>query len=335
MAAEIRNIPKGDVGPLPPAITPDDAEDILYQRAGREKPAPRPQTAAEHAVETATFDNLTPEALALKTGRMAQAAASGALQAQRVMKDLKDTVGIQSVNLVGIQDSLTNLRRALRIHDQSVKATESAANPQLNPLLSQYLPFDSQAVVEEFFEVDDRTVALQRYISKQLTWDPATFCHDMVALLCTFQYRIGKLKHALDTAKSNYLPISRISDYSFPGERQTYSELTYIPARLEQFLKSAAEFVARESGKVADMKQVRKQLRRAFQASKVRHEREVIGERTKHPDDRPKKKQPGRKKRMPTKRRRHDDSDSEQEAGPSGQQKPPAEDIVNIDSDSD
>ncbi len=192
MAESILNIPKGAVGPAPPRLTPDEAEALLYERAGRERPAQRPQTDAERAVETARFDNLTPEALALKTARMAQTAASGALEAQRVIKDMKDSIGIHTVSLAGVQDSIANLRRALRIHDQSVKATESAANPQLNPLLSGFLPFDAQAVVEEFFELKERTVALQRYISKMVPWNPSTFCHDMVALICTFQYRIGK-----------------------------------------------------------------------------------------------------------------------------------------------
>ncbi len=69
------------------------------------------------------------------------------------------------------------------------------------------------------------------------------------------------------------------SDFSFPGERQTYSDLTYIPQRLEVFLKSTAEWVARESGKEADMNTVKKQLRRAFQASKVRYELQKEAER--------------------------------------------------------
>ncbi len=192
MAESIRNIPKGAVGPAPPALTPEEAEKLLYERAGREQPPPRPPTAAEQAVETAIFQGLSQEALALKTAHMAQTAASGALMAQRVIKDLKDTVGIHSVSFAGMQDSIANLRRALRIHDQSVKATESAANPQLNPLLSGFLPFDAQAVVEEFFELKERTVALQRYISKMVPWNPSTFAHDMVALICTYQYRIGK-----------------------------------------------------------------------------------------------------------------------------------------------
>ena len=192
MAESIRNIPKGAVGPAPPQLTTEEAEHLLYDRAGKEPPQPRPPTDWERAVETARFDNLTPEALAIKTARMAQTAASGALQAQRVIKDLKDTMGIHTISLAGMQDSIANLRRALRIHDQSVKATESAANPQLNPLLSGFLPFDAQAVVEEFFELKERTVALQRYISKMVPWNPSTFAHDMVALICTFQYRIGK-----------------------------------------------------------------------------------------------------------------------------------------------
>ncbi len=46
------------------------------------------------------------------------------------------------------------------------------------------------------------------------------------------------------------------------------------------FLKATAEWVARESGKEADMTKVKKQLRTAFQASKVRHERKIQAERT-------------------------------------------------------
>ncbi len=192
MAESIRNIPKGAVGPAPPTFTTEEAEAMLYERAGKEKPAPRPRSDAEHAVEMATFVGLSPEQLALKTAQMAQIGASGALEAQRVVKDMRDSIGIHTLSLAGMQDSIANLRRALRIHDQSVKATESAANPQLNPLLSGYLPFDAQAVVEEFFELNERTVALQRYIAKMIPWHPSTFAHDMVALICTFQYRIGK-----------------------------------------------------------------------------------------------------------------------------------------------
>ncbi len=192
MAESILNIPKGAVGPAPPQLTTEEAQHLLYDRAGQEMPAPSAPSDWERAVDSARFDNLTPEALALKTARMAQAAASGVLQTQRAVKNMQDTIGIHSVSLAGMQDSIANLRRALRIHDQSVKATESAANPQLNPLLSGFLPFDSQPVVEEFFELKERTVALQRYISKMIPWNPSTFAHDMVALICTFQYRIGK-----------------------------------------------------------------------------------------------------------------------------------------------
>ncbi len=51
-------------------------------------------------------------------------------------------------------------------------------------------------------------------------------------------------------------------------------------------MKSTAEWVARESGKEADMPKIKKQLRCAFQASKVRHEREIQAERTIEPDKR-------------------------------------------------
>ncbi len=82
------------------------------------------------------------------------------------------------------------------------------------------------------------------------------------------------------------------------------------------------------------MKQVKKQLRRAFQASKVRHERDIIAERTKQPDDRkrtPQKKRHAKKgKLMPTKRRRRHESESD---APSGSKKDPEEVVEIPDSD--
>ncbi len=265
IAERVKAIPKGATGPAQVPMSGEDAERLLYERAGKEKPALHGKSAEERALDATGFEGDTPEELAVKTAKIAKSGANSSLQMQRAMRDIRDTLDIHSVSLIGMQDTLANLRRAMRVHDVSVKATESAHNPQLNPLLVNYLPFDSQPVVEEFFEVNDRTIALQRYVSKMVPWDPSTFAHNMVALLCTYQYRI---------------------DYAFPGERNTIAKLAYIPERLEVFLKSAAEFVARESGKVADMKTVKNQLRRAFQASKVRREREANEERALQPDER-------------------------------------------------
>ncbi len=73
---------------------------------------------------------------------------------------------------------------------EPVNAKEIQHNPNLNPLLSGYVPFDSQESVNTFMESLDRVVALQRYVRAQVPWEEGSFVRNMVRLVCTREYRL-------------------------------------------------------------------------------------------------------------------------------------------------
>ena len=79
-----------------------------------------------------------------------------------------------------------------------VTGQETAYNPNLNPLLAGFIPFDSNDAAEEFLNVPERTVALQRYIANVIKWEQATFARNMVRLILTYQYRYD---HAFPAGK--------------------------------------------------------------------------------------------------------------------------------------
>ena len=166
-----------------------------------------------------------------------------------------------------------------------VTSKETAHNPLLNPLLSTYVPFDSQTSVNTFFESQDRIVALQRYIRENVTWDQSSFVRRMLRLICTLEYRY---EHSYPGAKITKVTIDndstilpRILSYhnSIQGE-------VYIPERLRDFLRSTAAFVADKAGYVADMALVEKQLREYFQKSNVKRELKSRHDIDKKPDAR-------------------------------------------------
>ena len=72
-----------------------------------------------------------------------------------------------------------------------VSSKEYAHNVRLNPMLSGFIPFDSQESVNAFLESPDRIVALQRYIKDQVPWEQSSFGRDMLRLICTREYRLA------------------------------------------------------------------------------------------------------------------------------------------------
>ena len=91
-----------------------------------------------------------------------------------------------------------------RASTDPVTSRETAHNPLLNPLLSTYVPFDSQTSVNTFFDSQDRIVALQRYVRKNVKWDQSSFVRRMLRLICTMEYRY---EHAYPAGK-----ITKVND---------------------------------------------------------------------------------------------------------------------------
>ncbi len=90
-----------------------------------------------------------------------------------------------------------------------ISSKEYAHNVRLNPLLSGFVPFDSQESVNTFLESPERIVALQRYVKEHVPWDQASFGRDMIRLICTLEYRLAHAYPGGKTYKVSSLRVYR------------------------------------------------------------------------------------------------------------------------------
>ena len=123
------------------------------------------------------------------------------------LRGLQDQVrllldGNKAIVLRKIFSQVASVRRIVARSDADpVNTREVQHNPNLNPLLSGYVPFDSQDSVNTFMESVDRVVALQRYVRSQVPWEEASFVRNMVRLVCTREYRYNHDYIGLKTRK--------------------------------------------------------------------------------------------------------------------------------------
>ncbi len=224
-----------------------ELEAILHSKCGS-KPKELPQLSeAEQKIkdETVTGRESARE-LFTRAAKYSRVAAKTALSNQRGIVVCMDKIDTHTRSLVLITEYLADLRRVMTKYDRPVHQQELMANPDLNPYLAGYIPFDDPLLTQEFFESQERIYALNRYVTDKIRWDPSTFIPRLVDLICTPSYRIK---------------------FSFPG-KQTLTSLVYIPQKLADFLIGAAELAAFDQGGCNPDK-VRDQLRVAFQASQV------------------------------------------------------------------
>ena len=225
-----------------------ELEAYLHSKAGS-KPKELPgMSETEVAIESeeVTGKETTKELLTRSAG-YSRVAAKTALANQRGITILMGKVDLHTRVNVMMFEILNDLRRVMTKYDRPVNRDELMANPDLNPYLSGYIPFNNQHAVKEFVAQPDRTYALQRWILSKLTWDVNSFVSRMCDLVCTPEYRIK---------------------YSFPG-KQTLAQLIYIPEKFATFLYGVAEQAAQDSGYFNPDK-IHDQLRVAFQASSVK-----------------------------------------------------------------
>ncbi len=245
-----------------------ELEAYLHSRVGTKPRDPPELTQAEVNIEEETVSGKEPgrELITRAVGYSRVAAKTG-LANQRGITVLLDKLDLHTRVHVITLEILNDLRRVMTKYDRPVHKEELMSNPDLNPYLSGYVPFNNQTAVKEFVDQPERTYALQRWILGKLSWDVNTFVSRMVDLVCTPEYRIR---------------------FSFPG-KQTMAHLIYIPEKFATLLFGVAEQAAADQG-FHNPDKIRDQLRVAFQACNVK--------RKNRPEEDPSKK--GKKRRRRT-----------------------------------
>ncbi len=186
------------------------------------------------------------------TGALAKTGTQASLKTERLVEGIIDKLDLHSRCMMQVRDELSHIRRVLTRYDRPLHGFETATNPALNPHLNNYVPFDSQYRVNEFFESRERTVELLRYVIHNVKWDVNTFCVNTVRLICTFDYRDG---------------------HHFTG-KITYDKYTYVPELFRKFLMSAAELASsRSTSGGYDLEKCADQYRGAFHSSAVIRDR--------------------------------------------------------------
>ncbi len=226
-----------------------DIERSLYKWVGT-KPRP-PVEKSEAEINIAAEDipgNKTVRQVVAATGRICKTGSLSAMANHRGTKTLKNKIDLHSRCLVQIKDELSHMRRVLTRYDRPLESFTMATNPQLNPHLNTYVPFDSQYRVNEFFESHERVVALTRYVLHNVSWNINNFCVNAVRLICTNDYR---------------------EKHQFPGKIR-YEKYTYVPEVFERFFYSTANLASNRSTKGGyDREICQNQLRGAFHNSIV------------------------------------------------------------------
>ncbi len=138
------------------------------------------------------------------------------------------------------------------------------------PIISaSYLPFNTQSEVIKFFESWERTVALQKYVTRNIDFSQRGFVLALIRLCCTPEYR---------------------RQYSYPVG-QLYENLTYIPARLvanesvsyylfliitsfrfKKFIVATTQTAADKAKAFMRIRDIERQARIGFQSSQVTKE---------------------------------------------------------------
>ncbi len=234
--------------------------------------------------------NKTVRQVVVATGALAKTGTRASLKTERLAENMTDKVDLHSRCLIQIKDELSHIRRVLTRYDRPLHGFETATNPTLNPHLNNYVPFDEQYLVNEFFESRERTTELLRYVIHNVPWDVNSFCVNTVRLICTLDYRDG---------------------HQFPG-KITYEKFTYIPDLLKKFLLSAAQLAASRSTTGGfNVEKCSDQYRGAFHNSAVTRDRKRKSESEVSPS----------KRRYPY--RGFSDTDSSREENRDGQEEPP------------
>ncbi len=203
-----------------------EIEKTLYRWVGT-KPRERPgMTETEKNVAAEEMPgNKSVKQVVVATGVLCKTATQAALHSDRQTKIMKDKVDLHSRCMVQIRDELAHIRRVLTRYDRPVQGFETGTNPALNPHLNNFVPFDDQYRVNEFFDSRERTLELLRYVIHNVKWDVNSFCVNVVRRICTLDYREG---------------------HQFPG-KITYEKYVYIPEIFREFLMSAAQLAASRS----------------------------------------------------------------------------------------
>ncbi len=228
-----------------------DVEAILYRRARVLPRPPRKTGDTEKEVEAVDFNGKLATAVLMETAKLVKTCTSASLAALRGIKKVTDKIDVHSRALLDLQDDVSHLRRVLRRYDTPLHTQEFTTNPSLNPALNNFVPFDNQVLVNEFFQSSERTTELTKYVLHNVKWNVSTFCRQMIATVCTLDYR---------------------EKYAFPGDN-VQARLTYIPKKLEQFFVTTARIAAHRKKAAISTKRVRDQCRVAFQKNTVIRDR--------------------------------------------------------------
>ena len=108
----------------------------------------------------------------------------------RGIHNIVDKVDLHTRTLVRMEEVLHVIRRAVTRYDRPATMGELRGNPDLNPWLQGYIPFTDQAAVIDFFESQERTFELNRWVIDKFEWDYNKFVSRVVEALCSRDYRM-------------------------------------------------------------------------------------------------------------------------------------------------
>ncbi len=248
MAEELAQMP--DEVPTRASRTRQEIRKSLAKALGIKLPPKAKRGPMEIAARNTSFHDKTPEEIAILTGKLAKAACVTAFASLRVARDLQVVADINTSALKRIQEELAQVRRATARMDRPLNIMETQDNPELNPHLAGYVPFNDAQTMLHFLRSIERSTALQRYIWVQVKWSPSNFTSKMVRTIFTYAFR---------------------EKYDWPGGLR-YKGKVYLPDKIKTFLINVTSFVANKSGGHFDAAHVDRQLRVLFQDSQVARE---------------------------------------------------------------
>ena len=248
LAHRVANMPQDESLTARGQLKIRELEALLHSKTGTKPKAIPPMGETEEQLESVGVTGKeTDRELALIAARNSRIAAKAGLCNTRGIQTCLQKIDLQSHTLALALEQLESLRRIVTRYDRpEMRKEQMMANPDLNPYLAGYVPFDNQVSVDKFFESEERTYELQRWLLSKLTWEPSQFIPRLCDLICTREYRIK---------------------YSYPG-KQLMHKLLYIPQRLATFLFGVAQTASLKFGGFNPEK-AEEQLRVAFQASQV------------------------------------------------------------------
>ncbi len=231
-ATEIMGIPADQVAGRSTAAAKkaaEDAEQDLFERACLEPPVDEGPSDGQRALAATEYKGLKGMEILKINTRLTKQAAGQVMGFRQELSGFRKVQLMHSATLHEILDALANIKRQLATFEhQGILPGELAANPDLNPMLGSrkragflhipytflsfsatHLPFNTQQQVISFLDSWERTVALQKYVTRNTDFSQRGFVLAMIRLICTPEYR---------------------RRYSFPVG-QLYENLVYIPAR--------------------------------------------------------------------------------------------------------